>query len=183
MTSWRDAKFRDDETWAEVRRAWEGGETGASVARRYDVGLANLWRRRAAEGWARDKSDDPAPVPVEGWDRYARRKLEEFEAQMEATRTLATLMVGIMQGGPMDEAPLWHLGFLYAWRAEHLGPEVAAADRAQAIEGDKPWATLFWDETGRLRRTRRLDHEILQLHRDTWRAQVSLPEGVATSYP
>jgi hypothetical protein len=43
-------KLRSEETWAEVRRGWERGETGASLARRYDVGLANLWRRRAAEG-------------------------------------------------------------------------------------------------------------------------------------
>ncbi|MDZ4364641.1 hypothetical protein [Brevundimonas sp.] len=44
-------KIRSGHIWEEVRRAWEAGETAASVARRYDVGMDNLWRRRAKEGW------------------------------------------------------------------------------------------------------------------------------------
>lgn len=47
MPHFNTSKIRDEDTWAEIRRGWEQGETGASLARRYDVGLANLWRRRA----------------------------------------------------------------------------------------------------------------------------------------
>ena len=42
MPHYNTTKIRDEDTWAEVRRGWEQGETGASLARRYDVGLANL---------------------------------------------------------------------------------------------------------------------------------------------
>lgn len=183
MTSWRDAKFRSEETWAEVRRGWEAGETGASLARRYDVGLANLWRRRAAEGWERDRPDDPNPEPVEGWDRYAQRRMEAFETEIEAQRELARDLLAAMRGGPLEAAPLWHLGFLYAFRAEHLGPETAAADRARAVEKDQPWVEAFWDAEGRLRPTGTLDLAILRLHRDVWRKQVGLPDGAAPDWP
>ena len=65
---YRVRKLRSDETWAEVRRAWEAGETAALLARRYDVGLDNLWRRRASEGWERRRGADPA----EADDGHAR---------------------------------------------------------------------------------------------------------------
>lgn len=156
MSRWNEPKIRSDETWAEVRRAWEGGETGASVARRYDVGLANLWRRRASEGWERRQPWDPEPEPVEGWDRYGDRKLEEWEAQLEATRALALDLIAALEGGPMD-CSVWHLGWVYRMRAERLGPETAAADREAAK--DKPWADLFWKPEGGLWRQGRLDDE------------------------
>ena len=47
---------------AQARKAWEGGETARSVARRYDVGVPALWKRREAEGWRRP---DPAEGPIE----------------------------------------------------------------------------------------------------------------------
>ena len=64
-------KIRPEAVWAEARKAWEGGETARSVARRYDVGVPALWKRREAEGWRRP---DPAygPVePAEGWSGSA----------------------------------------------------------------------------------------------------------------
>lgn len=183
MTSWRDAKFRSDETWAQVRRGWESGETGAALALRFDVGLANLWRRRAAEGWSRDRPEDPNPEPVEGWDRWAQRRMETWEAEMAAQRELATDLVAAMRGGPMEEAPLWHLGFLYAFRAERLGSEVAAADRARAVEKDQPWVEAFWHAEGRLRPQGTLDLAVQRLNREAWRKQVGLPEGAAEGWP
>ena len=36
-------KIRPDAVWAEVRKAWEDGETARSVAARYDVGVHALW--------------------------------------------------------------------------------------------------------------------------------------------
>lgn len=46
-------KYRGPETWARVRQAYLAGESAPSVARRFDVGLANLRRRAMAEGWTR----------------------------------------------------------------------------------------------------------------------------------
>lgn len=182
MPRWNEAKIRSEETWAEVRRAWEGGETAASAARRYDVGLANLWRRRAAEGWDRERfrPADPTPEPVEGWDRYAARKLTEWEAQLEATRALALDLLNALESGPMTGS-VWHLGWLYRMRAERLGPEAAEDDR-KAAEG-KPWRDLFWAPDGTLWRQGRLDDASLTLWREDWRRQAGLPEGVAERVP
>ena len=181
MTRWNDAKIRSGDTWDEVRRGWEAGETAASLARRYDVGLANLWRRRASEGWEQRSKADPAPEPLEGWDRYAERQRDLFEGRLAAARELAQDLMAAMQGGPVDEAPLWHLGFILTWGAEHLGPEVAAADRERAK--DQPWAEAVWDEAGRLRRPAAQDMAMMRLHRATWREEVGLPEGAAEWAP
>lgn len=183
MPRWNHAKIRSEETWAEIRRAWEGGETGASVARRYDVGLANLWRRRASEGWDRDRHrpDDPMPEPVEGWDRHAERKLAEWEARLEAERELALDLTRALEGGSLKGASAWHLGWLYRMRAERLGSEAAAADRAAAA--DTPWADLFWNADGGLWRQGRLDDATLSLWRDQWRREAGLPRGAAERVP
>ncbi len=181
MTAWRDHKVRSDETWARVRRGWEAGETGASLAKRYDVGLDNLWRRRATEGWSREQPEDPPATPVEGWDRYAYNKLEAFETELDEVRELALDLVRIMTSEAIDEAPLWHVPFLYAWRAENRGPEVAAADRERAR--DKPWFKTFWDRDGRLKPLETLDQEMWRLHRDEWRARAGIPDGAAVHYP
>ena len=175
-------RIRNDDTWDEVRRAWEAGETGASLARRYDVGLANLWRRRASEGWTRRHGEnDPAPEPVEGWDRFAQRKLGEFELRREEARALAQTLAAAMAGGEPDTVPLWDVGFVLAWRAERLGPETAAADRAWRARHD--WAAEFWDGEGRLKRISRLDAVTLNAHRAAWREEAGLPEGKAEAWP
>ena len=144
-----ERKYRSEETWWEVRRAWERGETAASLALRYDVGLANLWRRRAAEGWQRRREADPAPAPLEGWDRYAQRRMDEFEAHLTETRDLARQLCRVMRGDYPGDVSVWHLGFLLIFRAEHLGPETAAADRKD-FDGER-WAPALWDATGALR--------------------------------
>lgn len=63
-------KYRGPEVWRRARAAYEEGETGPSVARRFDVGLANLRKKARREGWsrkdqaeARDRAvlSDPAP--------------------------------------------------------------------------------------------------------------------------
>jgi hypothetical protein len=46
-------KYRGPETWAKVREAYLAGETGPVVAKRFDVGLANLRKRAMEEGWTR----------------------------------------------------------------------------------------------------------------------------------
>ena len=174
-------KLRSEDTWRAVRRAWEAGETGASLAQRYDVGLANLWRRRASEGWKRHETADPDPEPPEGWDRYAQRKQAEFEYQLEETRLLAAKLAGAMQGGPLEQVPVWHLGFVLEWRAENLTPETAARDRAWAVRHS--WTAAFWSETGWLHPMSYLDEVTLLANRDAWREDARLPPGAAASWP
>lgn len=53
MEHYRLRKYRSAETWARVREAYVAGESGPSVARRFDVGLANLRKKAREEGWDR----------------------------------------------------------------------------------------------------------------------------------
>ena len=145
------------------------------------MGLANLWRRRASEAWVRPTEKDPITEPLEGWDEYARRKWDAFEAEVEEARELAQSLAAFMRGEPMTEAPLWHLAFLFAFRAEHLGPETAAADRKRS--GNQPWADCVWEADGRLKSIHAAEYAIVRMHRDAWRQQMGLPDGVAENYP
>lgn len=90
MEHYRLRKYRGPETWAQVRKAYVAGESAPSVARRFDVGLANLRRRAMAEGWTRKRiaerldlralrggADDPPP---------ALMALAELEAMPEPPR-------------------------------------------------------------------------------------------------
>lgn len=90
MEHYRLRKYRGPETWAQVRKAYVAGESAPSVARRFDVGLANLRRRARVEGWTRNKiaerldlrplrggADDPPP---------ALMALAELEAMPEPPR-------------------------------------------------------------------------------------------------
>lgn len=180
MANRSHGKIRSDDTWYEIRRAWERGETGASLALRYDVGLSNLWRRRAAEGWRRlSTGEDPTPEPVEGWARHARRQRERFEQRLQDARALAECLVEAMRDERLMAAPHWHIPWLYHWRAKHLGPEAAARDRARAHEVGQPWAEVFWREDGSLRPLETLDEEMARLHPEELREELGLPEGVA----
>lgn len=53
MEHFRLRKYRGPEVWKRVREAYEAGESGPSVARRFDVGLANLRKKARLEGWCR----------------------------------------------------------------------------------------------------------------------------------
>ena len=181
MDEGRPRKLRSEETWQAVRRGWEAGETAASLARRYDVGLSNLWRRRASERWKRRETADPDPEPLEGWDRHAGRKLVEFQYQLEEARLLAAKLVEAMQGGPLERVSIWHLGFVLAWREANLTPETAARDREWA--GRYGWTSALWSETGWLHPVSYLDAVILQANRDAWREDAGLPPGAAEFWP
>ena len=53
MDHYRLRKYRGPETWARVREAYLAGEPAPSVARRFDVGLANVRKKASREGWTR----------------------------------------------------------------------------------------------------------------------------------
>lgn len=185
--NWRPPpRLRSEETWAEVRRAWEGGATGASLARRYDVGLANLWRRRASEGWERRAGEDPAPEPVVGWERHAQQTMAAFELRREETRRLAHALAQAMTGTsgerPLKGVPLWHAGYVLACRAERLGAKTAARDREWMMKRHG-WAAEFWDAEGRLEAVPMLDALTLEVHREAWREDAGLPPGEAEAWP
>jgi len=177
-----ERKIRSEDTWEQVRREWEAGETGASLAQRYDVGLANLWRRRASEGWRRKRAEDPLPEPVEGWERHGERKLAAFEHRREETRQLAVKLAEAMTGGgDLEGVPLWHVSFVLTWRAERLGAEAAARDRAYMRK--YAWADKFWSPEGELYPLWALDPVVLQANREEWRQDAGLPEGKAAWIP
>ena len=46
-------KYRGPEVWRRVREAYVAGESGPSLARRFDVGLANLRKKASREDWTR----------------------------------------------------------------------------------------------------------------------------------
>lgn len=179
-------KIRPDAVWAEVRKAWEDGETARSVAARYDVGVHALWKRREAEGWKRPDPAQAGPIePAEGWDRHIQARRDAFSAQLEEARALAECLAAAMRDERLTSAPHWHIPWLYHWRATHLGPEATARDRARARETEQPWAERFWDEDGRLKPLAWLDLEMARLHPEEWREAIGLPDGLpeaATRY-
>lgn len=56
MDHFRLRKYRGPEVWARVREAYVAGEPGPQVARRFDVGLANLRKKAREEGWTRNRA-------------------------------------------------------------------------------------------------------------------------------
>lgn len=179
----RAQKVRGDAVWRQVRRAWEGGETAQSCARRFDVGLDNLWRRRAKENWSRDRPEDPVPEPTVGWDRHAEGLLEAFEARLAEVRELALHLADTLAGREIEDVSVWHLGFLFHQRAERLGPETAAADREKVRARGDDWADDVWDADGRLKPLAAIDRALMRRWREDWRAEQGLPEGVAAWAP
>ena len=235
----REIKQRSAAVWARAKQAYLAGETGASVARRFDVGYGNLRYRAHKEGWTRkaamasedheaeceserlagraDQSPDaiapPPPVaiitapagPVDPREalghatRAAARLLAEGRGaeasqMVRAAQGLAELMArdDVVLTPPLSEdadaaaegelrklrmeldgfiteradalardmlgdqvrSPGVFGAFAYHWRAAVLGPEVAAADREQAV-AKGPWAvTPYWDEAGALKPVR-----------------------------
>lgn len=56
MEHFRLRKYRGPEVWARVRQAYVAGESGAQVAARFDVSLANLRKKASREGWTRNQA-------------------------------------------------------------------------------------------------------------------------------
>ena len=174
-------KIRPEAVWAEARKAWEGGETARSVARRYDVGVPALWKRREAEGWKRPDPLSGPVEPAEGWSAFAARAWDGFEARLREERDLAAALAAGMVGERPEHVPLWHLPFVLHWRAEHLGAEVAATDRER--NRDQDWAGAIWDAEGTMGSVATMTEAMARLNRAVWREEHHLPDGAAESWP
>ena len=174
-------RIRTDAVWAEARKAWEGGETARSVARRYDVGVHALWKRREAEGWKRPDPEAGPLEPAEGWDRFAAARMAAFEMQRAEIRMVAFSLLAMIEGEIPAQLPTWHIGWLIAERARRRGPEVAEADRLWGQGRD--WGSAVWDADGRMRPMIEIDWRLLALFRDDWREDQGLPPGAAVHWP
>lgn len=90
MEHHRLRKYRGPETWARVRQAYIAGESAPSVARRFDVGYANLRRRARLEGWTRSKIAEQLDLkPIRGGADApgpALRALAELEGLPETLK-------------------------------------------------------------------------------------------------
>ena len=91
MTERREIKQRSPAVWARVRQAYLAGEPGASVARRFDVGVGNLRFRANAKGWTRKAVMAAAGTEAEAEDiRLAGRAdpvLRRRKPRSTSTRT------------------------------------------------------------------------------------------------
>lgn len=52
------SKRKGPKTWAAARAMYQAGWTAGAVAERFDVGIANIYRRSAKEGWRKDDGPD-----------------------------------------------------------------------------------------------------------------------------
>lgn len=105
MEHHRLRKYRGPETWAWVKQAYLAGESAPSVARRFDVGLANLRRRAMAEGWTRRThartidlkpirggADEPGTALAALVEWGVTPEIDAHEALAEAVRRAAWLL-------------------------------------------------------------------------------------------
>ena len=134
MEHHRLRKYRGPETWARVRQAYVAGESAPSVARRFDVGYANLRRRARLEGWTRKAIAERLDLkPLRGGADDPRAALEALtdldtlpetpsisprEALAKAVRRAAWL---ISEGKAAEAGPLLRAAEALdrmAWRAD-----------------------------------------------------------------
>ncbi len=121
MDHYRQRKYRGPETWARVREAYAAGESGPSVAGRFDVGLANLRKKAMREGWTRNcvalALDARLPPRREPGSQGAERAGLPPEAAMseaaspvmpvlEAMAVASTRAAGLLAEGRAAEANL-----------------------------------------------------------------------------
>lgn len=134
MEHHRMRKYRGPETWDRVRQAYVAGESAPSVARRFDVGYANLRRWARLEGWTRKAIAERLDLkPLRGGADDPRAALEALtdldtlpetpsisprEALAKAVRRAAWL---ISEGKAAEAAPLLRAAEALdrmAWRAD-----------------------------------------------------------------
>ncbi|WP_269716140.1 hypothetical protein [Caulobacter sp. NIBR2454] len=73
MEHYRLRKYRGPEVWARVRECYIAGESAPVLAKRFDVGLANIRKKARLEGWTRshiaEQLDASLPPDLERRDQ------------------------------------------------------------------------------------------------------------------
>lgn len=139
MEHFRLRKYRGPDTWRRVREAYVAGESGPSLARRYDVGLANLRKKASREGWTRSAvaaalDRELPPEPEAGTDMADGSGADPaaFDAAAVRRRALARADA-LLAGGRAAEA----LAQLKAAEAlSRLGEAEAEFNRMETWEED-----------------------------------------------
>ncbi|MDP3801413.1 hypothetical protein [Brevundimonas sp.] len=103
MDHFRLRKYRGPEVWARVRLAYEAGESGPSVARRFDVGLANLRKKCRREGWSRRHQAERSDRDLPG-ERIAAAGAEAPPAPDEVRRRAVDRAAALLAEGRAAEA-------------------------------------------------------------------------------
>jgi len=116
------------------------------------LAAAHLRTGRTAEAAAAVRTGEGMAELARQAQTLRPKTLEEFKAsRMEVWDEMVEIAEAAAYAALTDpedaQRPLsvW----AYHWRAEHFGPECAAADRARAVQGG--WSDTYWDDQGRLR--------------------------------
>lgn len=135
MEHYRLRKYRGPEVWARVRLAYEGGESGPSIARRFDVGLSNLRKKARLEGWSRKdiarKLDGALEPAREATASVPQGPPVEPQAAVETAMQRASSLLA--QGRGAEAQTLIRSAEALAKLAERAG-EAAVAAAAQPSE-------------------------------------------------
>ena len=79
-------KRKGPKTWEGVRALYQAGWTASAVAERFGVGVANIYRRSAAEGWRKDD----VPDEPEDW----LHEIEPGDDEVVDVRVIARAAIG-----------------------------------------------------------------------------------------
>lgn len=138
---------------------------------------------KAAEAFGRMTETDAdapafaAPSPADDAAREAAGQAAWDAINQEVERRADQLARQLLTDpGPSS---VDHGHFALRWRAEMLGPEVAAHDLRRAEDGG--WARQYWDEEGRLRPRAEVMGGIWDDMRGTARTALGLPAARQTS--
>lgn len=250
MEHYRLRKYRGPEVWSRARTAYEEGQTGPDVARRHDVGLANLRKKAREEGWSRKhqaaaaeravvealaRPDTPPPeaapeaptrpavavaaAVARASAALAAGRAAEAAGLLRAAETLARVadvdsaatsspdpatltpeqdaareaeakkdwddMLDLIEAqadalarhilADRPHAPAMHSGFVNAWRAQYLGPEVAAHDRADMQARSAHKVKFHWHDDGRPRPVDEVRAMYYRVFRRQIRSRAGLP--------
>lgn len=127
MDHFRLRKYRGPEVWARARLAYEAGESGPSVAGRFDVGLANLRKKCRREGWSRRHQAERSDRDLPG-ERIAVAGAEAPPAPDEVRRRAVDRAAALLAEGRAAEALVQLKAAEALVRLDAVGSEAAAMD-------------------------------------------------------
>lgn len=140
MDHFRLRKYRGPEVWARVRLAYEAGESGPSVAQRFDVGLANLRKKCRLEGWSRRHQAERSDRDLPG-ERVAAARAPGNDGPVDRQAALAACLDHAAAAMARGEGP----AALAALKAARAYTELTGQLRdpeAEAEETAARWAAI-----------------------------------------